>query len=355
MSDLRILSIPEQIAAHLRGEIASGRWGGRMPGRTELAKQFEVGITSLEAALRLLEREGQLAPQGAGRVRRIVAPTQFPGKRRLRIAILAYERSTWSEGIFSDVANALRQAGHEAFFTGVSLLELGMDVKRVASLVGKTEADSWIVCSAPREITEWFASQPKPAFALFGRRRGVPIASAGPDKSFAVAEATRRLLAYGHQKIVCLGRPDRRLPVPGAPERAFLAELNAHGITPGPYHMPDWEDGIEGFQSRLESLFQVTPPTALIVDEPLLVVAALQFLARRRLLVPEDVSLVSTDSDPAFEWCRPQIAHVSWDHLPILRRTVGWASNIAREKKDLRETHTRAEFVAGGTIGPVKR
>lgn len=314
-----------------------------------------MGITSVEAALRLLEWEGILAPQGAGRVRRITAPSQSSDKRRLRIAILAYEPSGLSEGIFSDVAHALRQAGHDASFARTSLLELGMNVKRVATLVEKTEADAWIVCSAPREITEWFSSRPKPAFALFGRRRGVRIASVGPDKSSAVAEATRRLLGYGHEKIVCLVRPDRRLPVPGAPESAFLAELTAHGIAPGPYHLPDWQDGIDGFQSRMESLFQVTPPTALIVDEPMMVIAALQFLARKRLLVPEDISLISTDSNPSFQWSRPSISHVSWDHLPILRRTVNWARNIAREKEDRRETHTRAEFVAGGTIGPVKR
>jgi DNA-binding LacI/PurR family transcriptional regulator len=323
--------------------------------RAELAKELELGITSVEAALRLLERDGMLAPQGAGRVRRIAAPTLSSGKRRLRIAILAYEQFTLSEGIFSEVAHALRQAGHEAFFARTTLLELGMNVKRVAKLVGKTEADAWIVCSAPREITEWFSSQTKPAFALFGRRRGVPIASAGSDRSSALAEATRQLLEYGHQKIVCLVRPDRRLPTPGTPERAFLAELTAHGITPGPYHLPDWEDGEEGFQSRLESLFQVTPPTALIVDELMVFLATLQFLARKRLLVPEDVSLVCTDSDPSFQWCRPQITHVSWDRLPILRRTVNWANNIAREIEDRRETQIRARFVAGGTIGPVKR
>lgn len=355
MSELRILSIPEQIAAHLRGEITRGRWRGLMPGRNELARQFEVGITSVEEALRQLEGEGLLAAQGAGRMRRIAGSTRGSAKRRLRIAIMAYERSTVSEGIFSEAAHVLREAGHDAFFTRTSLLELKMNVRRVASLVGKTEADAWIVCSAPREITEWFASQSKPAFALFGRRRGVPMASVGPDKSSAVAVGTRRLIEYGHQRIVMLVRPDRRLPVPGAPERAILAELVAHGITPGPYHLPDWEEGIEGFQSRLERLFQVTPPTALIVDELMLFVATQQFLARKRLRVPEDVSLVSTESDPAFAWCRPSVAHVQWDRPSVLRRVLAWANNIARGKIDLRETLTRAEFIDGGTVGPVKR
>ena len=34
--------------------------------------------------------------------------------------------------------------------------------------------------------------------------------------------------------------PGWRLPAPGASERAFLDELEAHGISPGPDHLPDW-------------------------------------------------------------------------------------------------------------------
>lgn len=355
MSELKILSIPDQIAAHLRGEITRGRWTGQLPGRNELARQLEVGITSVEEALRQLEGEGVLVAQGAGRMRQIVDTTRYTDKRRLRIALLGYEKSTVSEGIFSEAAHVLREAGHDAFFTRNSLLELGMNVRRVASQVGKTEADAWIVCSAPREITEWFASQTTPAFSLFGRRRGVRIASVGPEKSLAIAAAARRLIELGHQRIVLLCRPDRRLPVPGTPERAFLAELAAHGITPGAYHLPDWEDGSDGFQSRLERLFEVTPPTALMVDEMLLFVATQQFLARKKLSIPEDVSLVSIESDPAFEWCRPSIAQVRWAHSPVLRRVVGWVNNIARGKNDQRETLTHAEFIDGGTVGPVKR
>jgi DNA-binding LacI/PurR family transcriptional regulator len=93
----------------------------------------------------------------------------------------------------------------------------------------------------------------------------------------------------------------------------------------------------------------------LLVDELMLFVAAQQFLARKRLRVPDEVSLVSLDGDPAFDWCRPSVAHVRWDRKPVLRRVVGWANHIARGKRDRRETNTHAEFIDGGTIGPVKR
>ncbi len=355
MSALRILSISEQIAAHLRSEIARGRWSGTMPGRKELAGQYQVGINSMEEALRELETEGVIASQGAGRMRRITGSAQGIHKRRLKIAVLAYERSSLSAPVISEAVHVLREAGHDAFFTRSSLVDLGMNVTRVAGLVRKTEADAWIVCAPPRRVVEWFASLSKPSFSLYGRRRGVPIASVGADKGPAIVAAARRLIDLGHKRIVMLCRSERRLPVAGTVERAFLAELAAHGITPGPYHLPDWEDGMKGFQTRIESLFRVNPPTALIVDELKMFVATQQFLAMKQLSAPGDVSLVSMESDPAFEWCRPTVTCIHWDLQPVMRRIVGWASNVTCGKIDLRETHTLAKFIDGGTIGPAKR
>ena len=70
--------------------------------------------------------------------------------------------------------------------------------------------------------------------------------------------------------------------------------------------------------------------------------------------MPEDVSLICTDSDPNFAWCEPSIAHIRWDYLPVVRRIVRWAANVSIGKTDLRQTSTKAEFVEGGTIGPAK-
>ena len=74
-------------------------------------------------------------------------------------------------------------------------------------------------------------------------------------------------------------RQMRRLPKPGAQEQAFLETMAFHGIPPGPYHLPDWEESVESYDERLESLFRFTAPTALIVDEVSLFAAAQQFLA----------------------------------------------------------------------------
>lgn len=354
MSKLNILSVSDQIAAHLRHEIQCGNWHGSIPGRNELARQLDVGISSVENALCQLEKEGLLADQGAGRPRRIIENTGNRLNWPLRIAILCYEKSNLSGGIFSEVAHSLRESGHDAFFTGTSLEEMDMNVQRVAKLVKQTQADAWIVCSAPRVVAEWFAVLPKPSFALFGRRRGVGLASVGPNKSPAIIQATKQLIQCGHRRIVMLCRPDRRRPVPGTPERAFLNELAANGIEPSTYHLPDWEDGVDGFQKQMEMLFDITPPTALIVDELKLFVATQQLLLRMQLRVPEDVSLVSMECDPALDWCRPNIAHIRWDQHAVIRRVTQWANHVARGKQDKRETHTKAQFICGESLGPAK-
>jgi DNA-binding LacI/PurR family transcriptional regulator len=200
---------------------------------------------------------------------------------------------------------------------------------------------------------EWFVAQQLPVFALFGRRRGLPIAGVGPDKPPAIAQATRRLIELGHRRIVLLTQRAQRQPQPGASVQAFVDELAAQGISPGAYHLPDWEENVESFHGCLARLFRHTPPTAMIVDEAAFFVATMQFLQSRRLRVPEDVSLICTDGDPHFAWCRPSVAHIHWDSAPVVRRPILWAAKMARGRRDIRQTLTKAEYIDGGTVGPV--
>lgn len=354
MSASVFLTISQQVAAHLREEIFRGRWQGSIPGLPSLAKELEVNRKTVEAALRLLESEGLLVSQGAGKRRKIVLPESgnTPG---LRVALLSFDVATKTEHYIVDLQHQLKEAGHRAEYTSRTLLELGMDVSKVARLVDQTKADAWVICSGSREILAWFAAQSVPAFALFGRRRTVPIAAAGPDKSLALADAVRRLVVLGHRRIVLMVREEIRKPRPSnVVQKAFLDELETHGITPGPYNLPDWEQTPSGYRDALESLFKVTQPTALILDEVWQVVPTLQFCLSRGIQIPRDLSLVSGDPDPSFDWSVPPISHIRWDPAPVVRRVVRWVNAVAIGRLDLRQTLTHAEFVPGGTIGPAK-
>lgn len=355
MSHVQILTASEQVAAHLRRELMQGAWRGQMAGSESLAKSLGVGHNTIETALVLLEKEGLLVGQGAGRRRRIQVAKGAIKSGPLRVAILDYEPLPQTEGYIILLQHLLQETGHQAFFVGKCLLDLDMNVQRVARLVHKTEADAWIVAAASREVLGWFGAKGVPTMALFGRRRSQPIAGVGPDKRPANCAAVRRLIELGHQRIVILERQSQRTGGPGAVDRAIFEEMESQGISTSSYNLPDWEDTAKGLQRVLDELFRITPPTALLIDEPFLFHATKDHLARRGIFAPDQVSLICTDPDPTFAWSCPTVAHIRWDHAPVLRRILRWADNVARGKDDRRQTLTKAEFVDGGTIGPVLR
>jgi DNA-binding LacI/PurR family transcriptional regulator len=254
-----------------------------------------------------------------------------------------------------DLQHRLIEAGHVPTVPPQALVDLKMDVKRIAGLVGITEADAWVIQSGSTEILEWFSRQGVPAFAFAGRRRGVTIAGSGPDKLPAVRAAVRRLFELGHRRIVMLTREERRKPSPGQMERSFIHELQTLGIATGSYNLPDWDDSQDGLYHLLGSLFRHTPPTAVIIDEAPLYLAVELHLARLGLLAPDDVSLLCLDPSPVFRWHRPSVAHIRWDSRPIINQIVRWADNVARGNEDRRQSFTKAGFVEGGTIGPAPR
>ncbi|MCU0797194.1 MAG: substrate-binding domain-containing protein [Akkermansiaceae bacterium] len=353
MQSIRILSAAEQVARHLEQEILNGSLDGALPGVHRLAQDLGVNHKTVEAALLILETEGLLIPRGAGRRRQIVRQVVNEKVRPLRVAILLFSKEDRNEGYMVDLRHTLREGGHLAFHPSNSLMEMGMKPERVARLVGRTPADAWVVQTGSREILEWFSGQNIPVMALFGGGRDLPIASVIPDKVPAIRELTKALVAHGHRRIVFLAWKGIRVRRPSPAAQAFLDELSAGGISPGPYHMPDWKETVEGFHDCLESLFRLTPPTALIVDGVSGLLATQQFLAARRLRSPEDISIACLDWMPDLAWCRPEITHIRWDARPVVKRVVQWANHLAKGTPDFRRMLTRAEFVRGATIGPV--
>ena len=273
----------------------------------------------------------------------------------MRLVILPDENQTNKVSYMIDLRHMLEEAGHTVSYAPKSLLDLGMDLERVRRLVEASEANAWLVVAAPRHVLEWFAEQALPAFALFGRRVGVGIAGGGPDHAPSVRAVVRRLVALGHRRIVMLDRWSARGSIQGRTTRAALEEMENHGLQTGAYNVPVWNANPEGLRHILDELFRLTPPTALIIDEAFIFHAAKEHLAQRGILAPRDVSLICIDGDPTFEWCKPSVAHIRWNTEPLVNRILRWADNMARGKKDRRQTFTKTEFVDGGTVGPAPK
>ena len=357
MNRVRRLSVIELATEHLREGLKSGRWSRSLPGVPNLAQELVVSQHTVRAALRLLEAEGLLASRGVGRSREIVSSGSGASPRKLRVGILPYDADPaddpTSVQVELDIIHSLESTGHTVFQCKKSQIEMDHDVRRITREMAKYTADAWLISAGSYELLEWCSKLPTPCLAIYGRTEGLSLARTGPDKAPAYRVATRRLLELGHRRIVLIVRAERREPRPGICEQAFLDELNTHGVVTGDYNLPAWEESPKGLSELLERLFLYSPPTALIVDESARYIAVAEFLARRGINVPRQVSLVSPDDDPALSWCYPPIAHMRWDYSLIVRRVVRWVDAVRKGNPDRKIINVPAEFNDGQSIAPV--
>jgi DNA-binding LacI/PurR family transcriptional regulator len=342
---LKLLSHAEQVAAYLREGLLKRRWTGTMPGVLNLQDELGVNRTTVDIALQLLEKKGLLIPQGVGKPRRISIPrsARSPGTR---IGILLFEPEDSQLPEIIELHHRLREDGHEVVMAPKALLSLGMDTEKVKRLLRGIPVDGWVILGAEANVLRWFAEQPVPFIAYHGRATpGVPMARIGVDLELAVSAMLRRLISLGHRRIVILTRS-------AWPSGIFLREMEAAGIAISSYHCPVLEPGLENFRRTLDSLFAVSPPTALYIDEAPLALAAQSHLARRGILAPRDVSLACIGWHPGFAYTVPEISRVEFDGDALVRRVLRFAMNVERRRKDKTATWVKSKFVEGGTIGP---
>ena len=352
MREIQIKTAVEQTSDALKVAISAGELKGSMPGATRLAKTLGVNHKTVESALRNLELEGLIINKGARQGRLVNSDNSKSSKSGIRIAIFLLDQLDMADKMIIEIMHRLEESGHYPFYLHKSMLDLRMNKRSIARIVNNTEADAWITLAAPKEILEWFSKQEIPTFAIFGNRlEEVSIAGSSPGKSHPVVEATQSLIELGHRRIILVIRKHQRQPMTKSAQ-AFVDTLQSNGIQTSDFNLPDWEETAEGFNELLGSIFKITPPTAIITDEPFQYIAAQNFMVNNGIQVPKHLSLICSDNDPIFRWCMPPVSHIAWDHRPILRRIDRWAKNIKNRTSDLRQTILKATFVEGETIGP---
>jgi DNA-binding LacI/PurR family transcriptional regulator/biotin operon repressor len=353
MSDGSIRSLTNQAVEILRNGMLTGRWQDTLPGRERLAEEIGVSHQTIEGAMRRLAKEGMLISQGPGRRRRIILPEGNIVPRDFRVCFLSYESLSHGLPQVLDLLAQLRNAGFAIDSASKSLLDLDMDVKRVARFVMQNPADAWIIGSGSSEVLEWFCKQPTPSYAYFGSKSDLPIAGCSVRRNMAML--IRRLVELGHRRIVLLIREEHLKPKLSFFASLFMEALEEAGITPSKYNLPVWGYQPEGLRRCLDSLYKVTPPTALITSETYIMLAMRDYLSRNGIISPRDISLISLDQSSFFTWSDPLIAHFEWDVRSINRRVVRWAKHVALGKEDRRQIFTTAKFIEGGTIGPAPK
>ena len=351
------LSLVEQSALHLQRGIESGRWQGALPGVVRLAAELGVSKDTMEAALALLEQRGCIISRGPGKRREVAATTSLPAiARSLRVGLLLREELgktvPLTQEIFLKLIHDLEAMGHKPVLAPKSQSELGDDPARIGRMMEKCQADAWVISGAPAALADWLSDNSTPAILLGGQHGKHPFAHASMNSSKAIHETVRRLIELGHQRIVLVCLPDWVRPKPGAMVQAFFKQLADAGLPASEYNAPWHEATPQGCSNLLDSLFRLTPPTAMIVPTAHYAYAVMAHVGTLGLSVPRDLSLVVRGSDPAFEWIRPRIAHFDCSTAGLIRHVVRWIDRYAKGKPDHQSKLVEATLVPGDTIAP---
>lgn len=352
MPALQILTASEQVTAHLRRELLQGTWSGTMPGEQRLVAELGVSPSTVKAALRELEREGLLLPQGAGRRRLIRIPNNVKRESKLRVAIMLYEPADKECILTLKLCALITESGFLFQFAPKSLMELKMDPQRVARSIRSIQVDAWIVNSASDEVLKYFSSLPTPVMACGGRSRPYRIAATAVSTAPTLVELVRKLHTLGHRRIVTISEKVCRIPKPGLPEQSILDEMERFGIKTGSYNLPDWDDTPEGLRACLDSLYCATPPHALIMGTPQLFIYARDHLLQRGIHAPRDVSMISVGDAAGFESLQPAVSRIAYDLEAMPRAMLRWLRNLQRGKPNQRRKIIKACLIEGATIGP---
>lgn len=360
MRSVRQNRVLDQAVAILREGIQAGRWVGTLPGVRPLADELHVSSGTIQSALKILTDEGWIAARGAGAARQIVEGHKVndrpQGKSSLRVGLLLSavmaSDTTHEQAYVRQSLQALEAAGHVPFIAPKAMATLRHDLKAIRTMLGENPADAWIVIAGSYELLEWASQQTTPFFAVGGRSMSFPIAGTGFLSIRAITDCVQQLTKLGHRRIVLVSPAYFRKPEPGRVAQAFFKTLAAAGIAPGNYHLPEWEETPEGLQELLRSLFQLTPPTALIVGDVRQALAVIAFLAARGLTVPRDLSLIVMAPDPALEWIWPKIAYFDKEPALLVRSVVRWVNLCASGHQERRAKFYHSEFVPCDSLAP---
>lgn len=355
----RKLSAAEQMSKILADAISEGRLAGKMPGVLALAAEYDVSPATMRGAIRILEEQGWVLNEGAGRPR----VAQIPEKGRsddtksLNITILPGIPFLDEDAVFQRVVLQMQitldMMGHHCRLAQKSQQDLQHDPDRVARFVHEHPADAWIVIGPRQAVAEWFATQPVHAICIGGNLGRYPIAGTGMLSIEQFREALRYLIKLGHRRVVFFWPEYRLRQGNDVFVDALREELAIAGVKAGAYNLPIWKNTPEGLQEALREEFRFTRPTAIITTYGKWMVGVLSFLARQGLRVPQDVSLFSLSDDDWFPWVEPKISCLKGDDMMMGRRVIRWIDSLAKGKADRSVISYPLTWEKGGSIAPV--
>jgi len=308
-----------RVSDQLRDEILSGNRRGRLPGIRVLMKDFQVSKQTMMLALRRLEEYGYISSSQPGQARSIIPISGFKHstaltERKPRVVWITPRQENRLYRTDFSIMKALKKKVEQSgriletiYFPNISTPSSTDDL---SEFLHNNPADLYLVSRVHQECAQWLAQSSYPVIYISGDFQPKCLPRVAYEMVEILPPVIEELVKLGHQRIVYMQpthymSESRDLSSVG---RLIIKELDQHGISASHYNCPQWGNSREEFLQSLETTFKTTPPTALILHEPWMIVACLCFFIRTGIRYPEDVSLVCLEPSTLLDDCYPRIS-----------------------------------------------
>jgi DNA-binding LacI/PurR family transcriptional regulator len=346
-------------AESLKKAIESGEMSGVLPNVPTLSNNLCVSVPTVVAAVRILARDGYVVVRQGCATKVIFAGQKVkraPVSSPRKIVMLSLGREILLDcAYYRDLADHLRKLEFEVEMKQFSVKTWQQHEERFAYAVTKMEVACWVLIDATSRVQKWFSDRKLPCL-VSGRLadQSVHLPDFEIDFISQYRHCANQLLNLGHERIHLLITEGSAAKNPQSID-AFVDTIRRRFPDAAAKNVVQTHDGSpENCEIVLERLFSRShKPTALFVVWVNFYVLSQSWLHTRGYRIPEDVSLVSRDSDETTLYLRPRPAHyICSSRSSITRRLVRAIMTVIDKAHTEEHSLVLPELVRGDSLAP---
>lgn len=330
--DIERRTISAQLADRIEREIRTGVWTDELPGKRTLADRYGVNVKTAAAAIDLLGGRSLLGPVRAGRGRVILPPPETSrglrkrgGKRLLVIHQTGGDLNLEDYGLAQLMAACWEKHEGEVAWTSVDFPHCKSPGPLLDSLIQRHAPHALLLLS-PGGGWHRAAAERLPFYMAGGPfEADLPLSLGACAIDHEVKRVVKLLRDLGHRRILA--------PSGGRSERVWRSIVD--GLQADAGSKPDkgnWEDYCPRFPEHVpeawagywKKAFMRVDPTAVIVFDDTALLSLYGHCSVQGLRIPRDLTVVSMNYEPRFEWLMPRPAMMRYPAKPAVAHFQQW-------------------------------
>ncbi|RYD64761.1 MAG: GntR family transcriptional regulator [Verrucomicrobiaceae bacterium] len=352
-------SIAAQLADRIEQEIRAGTWKAELPGKRTLADRHGVNVKTCAAAIELLAQRDLIGPATVGKGRTILPqPKSRKSKGRLsdkRLLVIHQSGGVINVEdyhLLQRMCDIWTRSHGEVGWAVVDFPRCKSPGPQLDVLIKRHSADALLMLM-PGSGWHREAHRRLPFYLSGGPyEKDVPLSLGACKIDHEVKRVVQHLRDLGHRRII--------FPTEGMDEGLWHAILD--GLRPENGAKPEigtWEDHCPQFPANVPEAwdaywgktFARLKPTAVIVHEDAHLLSLYGYCFVHGLKIPSDVSVVSINYEPRFEWLQPRPAMMRFPANLALAHFQHW---IEGGLKPIGMKFFPLEMAEGGSLAKIR-